>query len=304
MKLHQLRALVALHDHGSMQEASKVLYVTQPALSRAIKELEHELGCALLVRNSRGVVLTESGLRLLTHARHVNETLRRARQDIDDLQGRAEPEVTLGITSAVSLLTPLQAALSDFIAQYPQVRLRVLELRPRQILPLLREGSMDLALISQLPPPNTPLQWQPVCRMPMQVVVNRDNPLRTARSLRELLDAQWIGSDAADNPLSTYCQLFQQNGLPMPTRYIECNSTVLFTRMLTELPVLSLLASLPPGVGKSEFNEQICSLEIAERIPDSRISLVYDDEDLMTRHARQLFRRLRECFWEGSPRLD
>lgn len=305
MKLHQLRALVALHEHGSMQEASKVLHVTQPALSRAIKELEHELGTQLLLRNSRGVVLTETGQRLLVHARHVNESLRRAHQDIEDMKGNAPQQVTLGITSAVSLLSPLQQALDEYLRKYPDVKLRVQEMRPPQILPLLREGSMDLALISQLPPQSSPLQWQPLCRMPMHIIANHRHPLRNARSLRELLDVQWIGSDPIANPLSPLHILFQQNGLPLPARHLECSSTVLFGRMMTEMPVMSLAATT--ALDEEElpvFGQNVCKVEVAERIPDSRISLVYDDEELMTRPARRLFTLLQDYFWRAYPRFE
>ncbi len=304
MKLHQLRALVAVQEHGSMQEASKILHVTQPALSRAIKELEHELGTQLLVRNSRGVVLTESGQRLLVHARHVNESLRRARQDLDDMKARSAPQVTLGVTSAVSLLVPVQQALAEYIARQPEVKLRILELRPPQILPLLREGSMDLALISQLLPQSSALQWNQLCRMPMQIVANRGNPLRNARSLRELVDAQWITSDALENPLSPLSQLFQQNGLPLPAHHVECNSTVLFSRMMTETPVLSLVATTAFDDQIPVFGLNIQKVQIHERIPDMRISLVYDDEELMTRPAHQLFRLLQEHFWRAYPRSE
>lgn len=305
MKLHQLRALVALHEHGSMQEASKVLHVTQPALSRAIKELEHELGTTLLLRNSRGVVLTDTGQRLLVHARHVGESLRRARQDIEDMKGDgAAREVTLGITSAVSLLPPLQQALDEHLRKHPDVKLRILEMRPPQILPLLREGSMDLALISQPPPQSSPLQWKPLCRMPMHIIANRRHPLRDARSLRELLDAQWISADPITSPLSPLNMLFQQNGLPLPSRHLECSSTVLYSRMMTEMPVLSLAATTAFDEEIPVFGLNIQKVEVAERIPDSRISLVYDDEELMARPARQLFQLLQEHFWRAYPRFD
>lgn len=304
MKLHQLRALVALHEHGSMQEASKVLHVTQPALSRAIKELEHDLGTSLFVRNSRGVVLTDTGQRLLVHARHVNESLRRARQDIEDMKGQAPQQVTLGVTSAASLQIPLQQALAEYVARHPEVKLRIIEMRPPQILPLLREGSVDLALISQLPPQSSPLQWQQLCRMPMHVVANRSNPARNARSLRELVDAQWVTGDALDNPLSPLALLFQQNGLALPSRHIECNSTILFGRMMTDTPALTLVATTAFDDQIPVFGLNIQKVDIHERVPDMRISLVYDDEELMTRPAHQLFRLLQEHFWRAHPRSD
>ena len=79
MKLHQLRALAAVSETGSMQEASRLLHVTQPALSKAIKELEASVGAALFVRTNKGVQLTPYGQRLVGHARLISENVRRAR---------------------------------------------------------------------------------------------------------------------------------------------------------------------------------------------------------------------------------
>ena len=54
-----------IHETGSLQDASRVLHLTQPALSRAIKELEGELGITLLIRSNKGMTLTEYGQRML-----------------------------------------------------------------------------------------------------------------------------------------------------------------------------------------------------------------------------------------------
>lgn len=62
MKLNQLRALAAVAETGSIQEASRILHLTQPALSKAIKELESSVGATLFVRSSKGVQLTPSVL--------------------------------------------------------------------------------------------------------------------------------------------------------------------------------------------------------------------------------------------------
>ena len=67
MKLHQLQALVAAVEHGSIRAAARELHLTQAALTKSLRQLEEEAGVALLVRKSRGVGLTEAGLRL--HAR-------------------------------------------------------------------------------------------------------------------------------------------------------------------------------------------------------------------------------------------
>ncbi len=69
MNLRQLRYVVATADHGTMTSAAQALYVAQPALSRAVRELERELGVELFARSGRGVVLTPVGEQVVRQAR-------------------------------------------------------------------------------------------------------------------------------------------------------------------------------------------------------------------------------------------
>ena len=71
MTLQQLRYVIAVADHGSMNEAAKALFISQPSLSGAVKELEKELGFELFLRTSRGIVVTPDGEEFLGYARQV-----------------------------------------------------------------------------------------------------------------------------------------------------------------------------------------------------------------------------------------
>lgn len=73
MTLQQLRYLIAVAEHGSMNSAAQALYVSQSNLSTAIKELESELGITIFTRSNRGVSLTNDGTELLGYARQVIE---------------------------------------------------------------------------------------------------------------------------------------------------------------------------------------------------------------------------------------
>ena len=100
MKLHQLRALVAIHNAGSILEASKLMHITQPALSRSIKDLEREVGFSLLQRSHKGMALTEEGKRVIDAAdRGV-----KVRMLIDDLntllRDASTPQIRDGLVAA------------------------------------------------------------------------------------------------------------------------------------------------------------------------------------------------------------
>ena len=78
MELRQLRYFVGVAEVGSFTKAAAVLDIAQPALSRQIRELEIELGVALLVRNGRGAVLTEAGVKFLGRAKMILDDTERA----------------------------------------------------------------------------------------------------------------------------------------------------------------------------------------------------------------------------------
>jgi DNA-binding transcriptional LysR family regulator len=87
LDLTQLRYFQAIAQSGSMSAAARVLRVSQPSLTVAVQNLESELKTTLLLRDRRGVTLTDSGRTLLDHATIVFDTLRSAEQLISGVEG-------------------------------------------------------------------------------------------------------------------------------------------------------------------------------------------------------------------------
>ena len=73
MKLNQLRYLIQIVRSGSINRAAQALYISQPTLSKTVEDLEAEMGIVIFTRTSRGVTLTEDGMRFLSYARQVVE---------------------------------------------------------------------------------------------------------------------------------------------------------------------------------------------------------------------------------------
>ncbi|MBD8495454.1 LysR family transcriptional regulator [Pseudomonas syringae] len=295
MKLHQLRALVCIHETGSLQDASAVLHLTQSALSRAIKELESELGITLLVRSNKGMKLTEYGQRMLGHARQALESVRRARQEIEDMKGLVVSEITIGVTPVTALLHPLKQALVEFQQLYPQATLRVLEMRPTQLLQHLRDGLLDFALTSQLPASTVGLDWQPLCRVKGAVVVRKDHPLRHVKSLRLLQQAQWISVDPLTDSQSQFNQLFEGSALARPRKVFECTAMNLAIKLLIDSDVVMTMSEAALGhdlVGLSDMSKYLHKVEIQEPVPDYFVNLVCVNRSFLTKTAGQLFSML------------
>lgn len=126
MKLSTLQALVAAIEDGSLRSAARRLNVSQPALTKMIRELEIELAAPMLVRTSQGVLPTAQGQVLFERARKVAKELQAATDQISQLGGNMRGELNIGaVPVAVMLLIP--EALRTFGREFPDIRLRVSE---------------------------------------------------------------------------------------------------------------------------------------------------------------------------------
>lgn len=146
MDMRQLRYFVQIVESGSLAKASRQLFIAQPALSQQMARLEVEVGKALLVRSSRGVVPTDNGEALYHHAkfmlRQLDQAVSVARQETAALSGR----VTLGLapTTVCQIGLPL---LQHLRCKYPGVRLNVVEGLSGHLEHMTRVGQLDLAVL-------------------------------------------------------------------------------------------------------------------------------------------------------------
>lgn len=152
MNLRQLRYVVATADHGTMTSAAQALYVAQPALSRAIRELERELGIELFARSGRGVVLTVAGEEVVRQARIALEATD-AIEGLSASRGNGRG-AELRIAATATLEPELTGRLLPrFARDQPAVRVRVVRCQGKEAVgSAVREGRADLA-ITDLPVP-------------------------------------------------------------------------------------------------------------------------------------------------------
>ena len=295
MKLQQLRVLLAVARHGSIHEAARASHTTQPALSKSLTELERELGVTLIWRSSRGVSLTPYGQALVKRASVVEQELRHALEDIESIRGHAEAQLHVGFT-AVASSGPLPAAVGAFRPRFPHVELRAFELRPQQILEGLREGRLDLGLISTCNGPGAAsFSWDPLLSAGMHVAVRAGHPLRRVRRLQALLDADWLVLDPVDDPGSPLASTMKLNGLKMPERMVQCASNLLGLQLASQTDLIGLWSDFVfQGRGPLKLGPgQLEKLPIADPLPDFTVYLVYRSADLMTQVCAEFVKEVR-----------
>lgn len=103
MKNHQLKALVQVADSGSIRAAARTMNLCQSALTKALRELEEELGVELLMRSYKGVEFTDAGHTLLSRARLALAILDKAQEEIALQRGGAGVRVSIALTPLVGI---------------------------------------------------------------------------------------------------------------------------------------------------------------------------------------------------------
>jgi len=155
MDTNRLRHFVAVVDHGGFTAASKAVFVSQPALSLAVKELERELGTPLFARVGRGVQLTAAGIALLGPARQALRDIETGRAAVAAVAG-----VLAGSLSVCSLPTlaadPMAELVGRFRRLHPGVRVDLAAPEDsRDLFDLVEDGTCELGLTDALHVPES-----------------------------------------------------------------------------------------------------------------------------------------------------
>jgi DNA-binding transcriptional LysR family regulator len=260
MKLNTLQALIAAVEEGSLRAAARRVGVSQPALTKMVRELERELSATLLTRSTTGVVPTAQGKVLYERACVAVRELSGAVEEIAQLGGHMVGELRIGaVPMAVMLLIP--ETVRTFSREFRDVHLQIREELYIEQLTNLRRGDVDIAL-GPIPDHLPPGEFHAEVLMPvtMVVVVRRGSPLAGARALDELREARWVYTGMSG--ITGYARrLFEQHGLQPPQVGATVNSTLgllsligsgdyvgLMPRPLAQHPAAAPFLAMPPLV--------------------------------------------------------
>jgi LysR family nitrogen assimilation transcriptional regulator len=146
MDLRQLRTFRSVAELGSLSKAADQLRIAQPALSRHIRLLEHELRTALFTRHGRGMVLTDAGKLLFERTSGLVRQLEQARDEILNAGDNPAGRVVVGMVPTIGSVLALRVA-ERVVRQHPGIRLRVVDAYGSFLLDWLHRGQIDMAVI-------------------------------------------------------------------------------------------------------------------------------------------------------------
>ena len=218
MKLTHLRDVLAVAEQGSIRAAGRLLGTTQPAITRSIRELEHELGVSLFERHAKGIRLTDMGQVFVRRAAAVQQEVRRAREEIDQLKGGGTGEVSIALSTATTM-SLMPRAMVEFRRRFPDAVLKVHESFFQPIEKDLLSGRIDL-YVGPLDQGKGAAQFAVEVLFPnhRQIVGRRGHPLAAARTLEALTGARWVRPTISSHITEgDFEEMFATAGLPRPT---------------------------------------------------------------------------------------
>ncbi|VVD93557.1 HTH-type transcriptional regulator TsaR [Pandoraea aquatica] len=226
MNLQHLHAFTIVAQQQSIRSAARVLGLSQPAVTRIMRELERNVDTHLLHRGSKGIELTPFGQALLKRAHLILEEARKAQDELDQMRDGAGGSLNIAISSTAAL-SLFPSALQRFRERMPRVELTISESAPPHTQDQLEAGRLDFAVLTELEG-GAADGFERTVLLPMQLVVvgRKRHPLRGAKSIAELRDSLWLVPGIGDSATDYLSRVFRDHRLNPPQDVISCRSIV------------------------------------------------------------------------------
>lgn len=268
MFLRNLRALLSVVKHRNFTRASEEVCLSQPALSQKIKQLEEQLGVALLDRSHRIVRPTDVGEVYLEHARRALNELEMGYRAIHDVQDLSRGSLRVGFTPTFSayLIGPL---FKRFYQLYPNIKLHLRELSQEQLEKDLQENELDLGL-AFVSHNAEHIDYHPLFSEALAVAVGENSPLYSKEKMTlDEISAVPMALLSQDFATRTYIDHYFDQHQLKPHLVIEANS---ISTILDLVKSSELVSVLPQAI--IEKQREMHAISLVPSLPERTAALL------------------------------
>ena len=242
-RLRHVELIAELHDCGSILKAARRLSLTQPTVTKALRDVESTLGVKLFERSNRGLEPTAYGEIFARHAKIVLAQLRHAAEELESLRAGYSGKVTVGTLLAASA-SILPDAIAMLKQQRPAVAISVVVGTYDILMPSLLAGDLDMVL-GRLPEEgrSRALVYEEFYAEPICVVARRAHPLARKRrlSLRELANEPWLLPLPETALRRQIERAFVEAGAQLPRNVIESVSILTNRALLRKSDLIGVM---------------------------------------------------------------
>lgn len=257
--------------HKNMTAAAAELYLSQPTVSRSVRELEEHLGCTLFIRSKKGVELTPEGELLYRHAETAYHHLESAEQKLKQYKDLEGGTLQIGATE-MTLQYFLQPYLQDFREDYPGVRVKLSLGEPETLYAQLKSGMVDMAVF-----PTPPVIDEAVLLTPLEEF---ENILIAGKRFRHLAKAPQCLADLVREPFillrsgtgvrTGLEQFFSDHHISVSPEYEVSTMQMIISLVQSDMGI----GFVPePYVREELKTETVFRIELAENPPGQQIFL-------------------------------
>lgn len=300
LKFKQLRLLVAVSEFGSIQHAARELQMSQPAATKLIQDLELDFEAQLFQRTNRGVVPTAQGEALIRHGKLILAQVSNAAQELDDISEGSSGRVVVGtLLAAAPILLP--TAISDVMADRPNVAIKVVEGTNDALMPALYAGEIDM-IVGRLPAyrARAKLIQETLFDEKVVAVVGKRHPLAEQSSVQfdELKPFGWILPPPETTLRRQIDQYFVSEDQYIPPTVLE---SVSYLTNRTLFQQTDLVGLMPEHVVEHDIREGLLT-ELNWQVPFGRgpIGISYRGADSLSPAAAAFLAALRGARYHNS----
>jgi LysR family transcriptional regulator of gallate degradation len=287
-----LFVLIAVAETGSEGRAAERLNLSQPAVSQAIRDIEHLASTQLVERTSRGVYLTEAGELLLRRVKLALTELRVAEEEVASLQGMLRGHVTIA-SLPFSSVELVPQAVTKFLGQNPELKVTIVDGTYDSLVHQLRSADVDMIVGTLRSPVFDDIAQEALLEDSLSVVCRTDHPYARMGpiALRDVVHGPWVVPLLDTVTRSSFEEAFRAENIDMPAIRLEVHNPMVVRSILLKSDYLALLS--PLQVRSEIMAGQLTVLPIALKGTQRRIGLTLRDDASPSPGMKALLHALR-----------
>jgi LysR family transcriptional regulator, low CO2-responsive transcriptional regulator len=224
--LRQLQVFEKVASHLNYSRAAEQLYLSQPAVSMQIKQLEGHIGLALFEQMGKKIFLTEAGRELFHYARNIAQQLVEMEAMFDEMKGLGQGKLTLSVVNTANYFTP--QLLATFCLRHPHINVQLQVANRDAVLKQLSDNNTDLAIMGQ-PPSGLDLSSKQFLDNPLVVIAAPSHPLAKLKKIKfaQLAEQTFLSREPGSGTRSAMERVFAQHHIqPRISMEMETNEAI------------------------------------------------------------------------------
>lgn len=302
LRLRHLQLIATLADTGNMHATAQQMGLSQPAVSKMLREIEQMLGFQLFDRQPRELVATEMGVAVIAYARRTLNDSQHFSQELETLRQGGYGHLRVGaIFAATAQAVP--RALLQLKHQRPLLTVELLEHTSDHLLQMLLHKQLDL-VIGRFTEPRQQehFSYQEVASEPFLLCAASNHPLAAEAqpSARDLEQWPWVVYPPNTPLRCMFEQAFIDAGIQFPRNRVETASVQSTLHLLQEGQALALL---PEAIARQQVElRQLALLHPPLQTPSLGYGLIWRKDELMSANAAQFCEALQQVLGEADNR--